>query len=237
MAKTQFDISRLLVLRKLTRAVAESLGGELRGHLATLAPLLHPRNVFGEYVRGAAKQTVKGDHEAYEQLRGLYAGLARTAPFNLRSDLEAPVDIASVQPELTPAEYSHEAKGQEAKTIRITSPLKWTLSFTGFSPKRLRELLAPGFALERHSTYSRFFSEAVDTALNWGMERLGKKPSTKGMVVTRDDLDRHRKLFRVYGAVYPIVWALTRFDALVPASGYMLIATLKREGGGARAAS
>lgn len=140
---TQFDISRLLVLRKLTRAVAELLGGELRAHLATLAPLLHPRTVLGEYVRGPVKQSVKGEHEAYEQLRGMYAPLAAAAPFNLRRDLEAPVDLASVQPELTPAEYSHVARGgQETKTISVTSPLKWALSFSGFSPKRLRELLA-----------------------------------------------------------------------------------------------
>jgi len=101
----------------------------------------------------------------------------------------------------------------------------------GYTPERVRELLAPAFALERHSTYSRFFSEAVDTALNWGMERLGKKSSAKGMVVTADDLARHRRTFRAYAAVYPVVWALTRLDALVPASGYMLIATLKRQGG------
>jgi len=98
----------------------------------------------------------------------------------------------------------------------------------GYTPERLRELLASAFALERHSTYSRFFSEAVDTALNWGMERLGKKSSAKGMVVTGDDLARHRKTFRAYSAVYPFVWALTRLDVLVPASGYMLIATLRR---------
>jgi SAM-dependent methyltransferase len=101
----------------------------------------------------------------------------------------------------------------------------------GYTPERLRELLAPGFALERHHTYSRFFSEAVDTALNWGMERLGKKSSAKGMVVTADDLSRHRKTFRTYSAIYPLVWAVTRLDALVPASGYMLIATLRRQGG------
>jgi SAM-dependent methyltransferase len=98
----------------------------------------------------------------------------------------------------------------------------------GYTPERLQELLAPAFALERHRTYSRFFSEAVDTALNWGMERLGKKSSAKGMVVTGDDLARHRKTFRAYGAIYPLAWALTRLDALVPASGYMLIATLRR---------
>jgi hypothetical protein len=69
----------------------------------------------------------------------------------------------------------------------------------------------------------------VDTALNWGMERLGKKSSAKGMVVTGDDLARHRRTFGTYSAIYPLVWALTRLDALVPASGYMLIATLKRQ--------
>jgi hypothetical protein len=60
------------------------------------------------------------------------------------------------------------------------------------------------------------------------MEQLGKKSSAKGMVVTGHDLSRHRRTFRAYSAIYPLVWALTRLDALVPASGYMLIATLKR---------
>ena len=100
----------------------------------------------------------------------------------------------------------------------------------GYTPERLRELLSPAFAPERHRTYSRFFSEAVDTALNWAMERTGKKPSAKGMVVTADDLARHRKTYRAYAAVYPLVWALTRLDALVPASGYMLIAAYRRGG-------
>jgi SAM-dependent methyltransferase len=98
----------------------------------------------------------------------------------------------------------------------------------GYAPQRLRELLAPGFALERHRTYSRFFSEAADTALNWGIERLGKKPSAKGMLMTADDLARHRKALRAYDLVYPLVWAATRLDALSPASGYMLIASARR---------
>jgi SAM-dependent methyltransferase len=100
----------------------------------------------------------------------------------------------------------------------------------GYTVERLRELLSPAFEIERHRTYSRFFSEAVDTGLNWGMERLGKQSSAKGMVVTRDDLARHRKTFRLYGLVYPFVWAATRLDALVPASGYMLIAGARRTG-------
>jgi SAM-dependent methyltransferase len=98
----------------------------------------------------------------------------------------------------------------------------------GYTPERLRELLEPAFALETRRTYSRFFTEAVDTALNWGVERLGKGSSAKGVVVTGDDLARHRKAFRAYGLVYPFVKAASALDALVPASGYMLIVSARR---------
>jgi len=98
----------------------------------------------------------------------------------------------------------------------------------GYAPERLLSLFAPAFEVERQRTYSRFFSEAVDIALNWAMERLGKRSSAKGMIVTAHDLARHRKTFRAYGAAYPLVWAVTRLDALVPAPGYMLIASLRR---------
>jgi SAM-dependent methyltransferase len=94
----------------------------------------------------------------------------------------------------------------------------------GYTPARLRELLSPGFDMGPWRTYSGFFSELVDTLLNWGVERLGKPTSAKGMVVTGSDLTRHRRSFGLWGAVYPFVWAITRLDALVPASGYMLIA-------------
>jgi SAM-dependent methyltransferase len=102
----------------------------------------------------------------------------------------------------------------------------------GYTPTRLRELLGPGFQIETHRTYSRFFSELVDTFVNWGVERLGKSSSAKGMVVTGPDLARHRRTFRLWSVLYPFVWAVTRLDALVPASGYMLIAAAERSPGG-----
>ena len=101
----------------------------------------------------------------------------------------------------------------------------------GYTLERLRDLLGGRFELERHRTYSRFFSELVDTAINWGVERLGKKGSAKGLVVTGDDVARHRRAFRAYAAVYPLVRAVSRLDALVPASGYMLVASARRLGG------
>jgi SAM-dependent methyltransferase len=100
----------------------------------------------------------------------------------------------------------------------------------GYTPDRLRELLGPGFEMGQYRTYSRFFSEAVDTFVNWGVERLGKRTSSKGMVVTGSDLSRHRRSFRIWSLLYPFVWAVTRLDAFVPASGYMLVAAAERTG-------
>jgi len=100
----------------------------------------------------------------------------------------------------------------------------------GYTPEGLRSLLGAGFELESHHTYSRFFSEVVDTALNVGLGAAGKRSSAKGMVVTGEDMGRHRRLFRAYGVVYPALWLVSRLDALVPASGYMLLATARRRG-------
>jgi SAM-dependent methyltransferase len=100
----------------------------------------------------------------------------------------------------------------------------------GYTPERLDELLDGRFVVEDHHTYSRFFSELVDTAINLGVERLGKRASAKGMVVTQGDVAKHRKLFLVYSAIYPLVWAFSKLDHVVPASGYMLIARARRSG-------
>jgi SAM-dependent methyltransferase len=101
----------------------------------------------------------------------------------------------------------------------------------GYTEASLSAALSPHFALDRSRTYSRFFTEAVDTAINWGVERLGKKSSAKGMVVTASDLQHHHKAFRAYSLVYPGIWAVSRLDGLIPwASGYVLLATLTRRG-------
>jgi SAM-dependent methyltransferase len=99
----------------------------------------------------------------------------------------------------------------------------------GYTPERLQELLGSRFSMDAHETYSRFFSELVDTAINGLVGLLGKRGSAKGMVVTSGDLSRHARLFRAYSVIYPLVWAVSRLDGLIPwASGYMLIARARR---------
>jgi hypothetical protein len=99
----------------------------------------------------------------------------------------------------------------------------------GYTPDELRALLSPAFTLGEWHHYSRFFSELVDTGIQWGVSRLGKKPQSKGLVVTGNDMEKHRKLFRAYSVIYPFVRAVSSLDALLPTStGYMLIAAARR---------
>jgi SAM-dependent methyltransferase len=99
----------------------------------------------------------------------------------------------------------------------------------GYSLDDVRRLLDPHFVIERSLTYSRAFSEMIDTALN-GLYQVIKRrkrestSSSKGTVVTRSDLEKLRKEFRLLSAFYPVFWTLSRMDALLPfQSGYKLM--------------
>jgi SAM-dependent methyltransferase len=99
----------------------------------------------------------------------------------------------------------------------------------GYRLDDLRRLLAPRFAIEKALTYSRSFSELVDTGINGLYEMLkrrkqGAAASSKGTVVTRDDMEKHRKEFLALSVMYPVLWTMARMDALLPLqSGYKLI--------------
>ena len=101
----------------------------------------------------------------------------------------------------------------------------------GYTAAELRTLVEEGgrFRLDTQHTYSRFFSEMIDTGIQWGLQRLGKKGSAKGVVVTRGDMGRYRKSFLAYSAMYPLVASVSSLDRLIAARpGYMLIASATR---------
>jgi SAM-dependent methyltransferase len=98
--------------------------------------------------------------------------------------------------------------GADGRAARARAP--------GYTLSSLRALLEPLFVLDAHRTYSRVFTETLDTAIQLGLSRTGKKGSAKGMVVTGADMRRHRGLFRAYSALYPALWAVSRLDILVP---------------------
>jgi SAM-dependent methyltransferase len=103
----------------------------------------------------------------------------------------------------------------------------------GYDLAGLADVLGPDFAVERSRTYSRSFSEAVDTVLN-GVYELRKRQgsrerSRKGRVVTAADVARFRKELRLLSALYPALWLITRADHLLALqAGYKLIVRATR---------
>jgi hypothetical protein len=134
------SIDSLLVLRKLTRAISDVLRGQVVEYLATLTPLLRARAVLGEYIQGAPKEPVRKADKAFKELQALYENIAPGKPFNLPREFPSPIPLPGIlNLEITPFEYAHTARG---KTLSVRTPLTWVLSYSGFTPARLNELLA-----------------------------------------------------------------------------------------------
>ena len=138
-----YSLQRLLILRKLTRAITDVLRGQMKEHLATIAPLLRPKTVLGEYIKSSSREMVPGANLAFKDLQTLYETVATNKPFLLTKELDSSLDIMNTTIEITPMEYVHEAEADnQRKSITITSPLKSILTYSGYSPAKLKELLA-----------------------------------------------------------------------------------------------
>jgi SAM-dependent methyltransferase len=106
----------------------------------------------------------------------------------------------------------------------------------GYTAESLRKLLGPDFVVERVTTYSRAFSELVDTVIN-GLYQLLKRrrhqgeASRKGTVITQSDLRKHRKEFLLLSILYPLLWGIAKLDSVLWfQSGYKLIVQARRLG-------
>jgi hypothetical protein len=132
----------LLVLRKLTRAIAEVVRAQMTEHLATLAPLLRPKMVLGDYVEDGTKEATRRSEKAYKELQALYDSIAATKPYNLTRELPSPIRQGGSGLEITPVDTSYVIQsGSDTRTIMVRSPLTWTLTYSGYAPTRLPELL------------------------------------------------------------------------------------------------
>jgi hypothetical protein len=132
----------LLVLRKLTRAIAEVVRAQMTEHLATLAPLLRPKMILGDYVEDGTKEATRRSEKAYKELQALYDSVAATKPYNLPRELPSPIRLGGSGLEITPVESAYVIQsGSDTRTIMVRSPLTWTLTYSGFAPTRLPDLL------------------------------------------------------------------------------------------------
>jgi hypothetical protein len=132
----------LLVLRKLTRAITDAVRVQMTEHLATMTPLFRPSMVLGDYIKGAQKEPTRRTEKVFKELQALYESVATARPFTLPRELATPLSFPADTLEITPYDYAHAAKSDtDTRTIQVRRPLTWTLTYTGFSPNHLQELL------------------------------------------------------------------------------------------------
>jgi hypothetical protein len=163
------SIQSLLTRRKLTRAIADVVRTQITEYLATLGPLLRPHTVFGDHIEGGQKGSTRRADQALKDVQAQYEAIAPTKPFNLRRELSLPFSFSSPGIEITPVDYVHVPEaGSGAGTRRITvrRPLTWTMSYTGYAPTRLPELLDPrvrGEELQRFILSYLFMQQVIAT--------------------------------------------------------------------------
>ena len=132
----------LLVLRKLTRAIADTVRGQMTEYLATLAPLLRPKMILGDYIEDGSKESIRRSDKAFKELQALYEKVSSTKPFNLPRELTLPIRLSGTGLEITAVDTPHVVRsGSDARTIMVRSPLTWTLTYAGNAPTKLPELL------------------------------------------------------------------------------------------------
>ena len=136
-------VPSLLVRRKLTRVIADIVRSQMTEYLATLAPLLRPRMVLGDYVEDGSKESTRRSEKAYKDLQALYETVASSKPFALPRELPLPLRVSGTAGlEITPVDTPHPIPtGSDTRTITVRSPLLWTLTYSGYAPGRLPELL------------------------------------------------------------------------------------------------
>jgi hypothetical protein len=136
------NVKSLLVLRKLTRAIADGVRGQLVEHLTTLTPLLQPQGVFGEYIQAPQREATLKSEQAFKEMKTLYEAITPVKPLNLRRELSPPFHFSNLSLEITPVDYVHQAQSEDGtRKITVRSPLTWTLTYSGFAPNRLQEVL------------------------------------------------------------------------------------------------
>src|SRR5688572_8095826 len=128
MLEKPLTFQELPARRRITESISQSLQQRLGSYLDTLKPVLAPERIFGRHVGG--KMDVLSADKAVTQVKQAYAEVAGK-PLDLPREFEPDwLTQTGGRLELHRVEYMHEAgSGPAKKPIRITSPVRWILTY------------------------------------------------------------------------------------------------------------
>lgn len=100
----------------------------------------------------------------------------------------------------------------------------------GYTMEQLRLLLGDAVELENSNSYSRFFSDLIDTAITAALSILKGRRGKKGTVITGQDLKKLRKSFKLYRVIAPVILLFAKLDSAFPfLHGNMLVARFRKK--------
>jgi hypothetical protein len=126
----EIDLQEMGLLRDASQRISQILSRRLTGYLSTLRPLFAPQKVLGEFMESAYKQSVPGADKTFSELEAQYKSIARDT-FNISSKLGTPLPNIKNELEIKSWEYLHKLDNDPNQIVRISSPVKWILSYSG----------------------------------------------------------------------------------------------------------
>lgn len=139
--RTDLDSQEFLELRQATDKISSFLGRRLREHLTTLRPLFIPRKLLGTYINSSSQQEIHGSDKAFAELQERFNTICEV-PFQLPKKLQTPLPSISNVLECTPLQYKLDMDGDSSKSVTITSPTRFLISYQSECPlERLRGMI------------------------------------------------------------------------------------------------
>lgn len=137
------SIDQLVRLHALTKDLASHCQKQLRGYVDTLSPLFRPRRFLGDFMEGPGSEPLAGVDRHFAELQQLYKSVAQKT-FDLRPELNAPVESVAPQMQLYEWEYTHDTQTERGwRPIRVSAPLTWIITYSSnYSLSMVRQVLA-----------------------------------------------------------------------------------------------
>jgi hypothetical protein len=126
----EIDLQEMGTLRDASQRISQILTRRLSGYLSTLRPLFAPHKVLGEYMESAFSQSVPGADKNFTEIEEQYKLIARET-FNISSKLGTPLPNIKNEIGIRPWEYLHSLDNDPNQVVRISTPVRWVLSYSG----------------------------------------------------------------------------------------------------------
>ena len=138
--RKKLDNEEFLKLRQAMEKIAQLMTKRLKGHIEAIKALFIPRMLLGNFIKSALMDEVPGTEKAFAELQALYGAICEK-PFGLPRKLTPPLPPILNQLDIVPFQYVLSLEGSEDKTVSITSPTQWILSYRSeCSLNRLRAM-------------------------------------------------------------------------------------------------